>query len=73
MRGVEGGAEGERGRLLSSTQAAERLGLSASRVRQLADRIGNVGPGREVMFREEDVEKFGRVVRAGGRPKRRSV
>jgi len=25
------------------------------------------------MFREEDVEKFGRVVRAGGRPKRRSV
>ena len=57
--------------LLDTKQAAERLGVNPSRVRQLriAGKLRGVKMGRDWFFTENEIEKFKTLVRPQGYPK----
>lgn len=61
------------GDLKTTSEAAEILGLSAKRVRELA--LGGVLPGRRIgrdwLFGAKDLARFGKISRPRGWPKGR--
>lgn len=51
---------------ITSTEAAEILGVSVRRVRVLSDRLGGQKLGRDLLFPRQAVQEFARVERAPG-------
>jgi DNA-binding transcriptional MerR regulator len=60
--------------LLTTTQAAHRLGLSPTRIRQF-QRAGRIRParsfGRVLAYTRQDIDRFAAIKRPVGRPKRK--